>query len=59
MKVPGRAWLEFKVENKNGNSIIKQTAIFEPHGIIGILYWYFLYPVHSLMFEGMIREIAK
>ena len=59
MKVPGRAWLEFKVESKNGNSIIKQTAIFEPHGISGILYWYMLYPIHSLMFEGMIKEIAR
>lgn len=59
MKVPGRAWLEFEVEpNKAQGSIIRQTAIFDPIGLWGLVYWYALYPLHSLMFQGMLRRIA-
>lgn len=59
MKVPGRAWLEFEVEGENGKSVIKQTATFDPLGLTGILYWYFLYPIHALIFQGMLKEIGK
>jgi hypothetical protein len=58
MKVPGRAWLEFEVEPKADGSIIRQTAIFDPIGLWGIAYWYSLYPLHNLMFQGMLRRIA-
>ena len=59
MKLPGRAWLEFEVVANNGNtSTIKQTAIFEPVGIFGKMYWYSLYPLHQLIFAGMIKAIA-
>jgi uncharacterized protein YbjT (DUF2867 family) len=59
MKVPGRAWLEFEVEPlPNGGSRIHQTAIFDPLGLSGRLYWYALYPVHVLIFAGMLRGIA-
>lgn len=59
MKVPGRAWLEFNVEAKNGVSTIHQTATFDPLGLTGILYWYLLYPLHAYIFDGMLDEIAK
>ena len=59
MKVPGRAWLQFEVSGSGGQSVIRQTAVFEPHGLAGLLYWYALYPVHSLIFGGMLREIAR
>ncbi len=58
MKVPGRAWLEFEVEPENNGSVIRQTAIFDPVGLWGLCYWYVLYPVHAVMFRGMLRKIA-
>jgi len=58
MKLPGRAWLEFEVIEKENTSTIKQTAIFEPIGIFGKMYWYSLYPLHQLIFAGMLQAIA-
>lgn len=60
MKVPGRAWLEFEVvENSKGESTVRQTAIFDPVGLTGIVYWYSLFPVHEFVFRGMLRNICK
>ncbi|HET9917362.1 MAG TPA: SDR family oxidoreductase, partial [Candidatus Binatia bacterium] len=58
MKLPGRAWLEFAVEDKGEISLIRQTAIFDPIGVAGLMYWYVLYPVHKLMFGKMLNAIA-
>jgi uncharacterized protein YbjT (DUF2867 family) len=59
MRVPGRAWLEFKaLPQPDGQTLLSQTAFFEPKGLLGLLYWYALYPVHSLIFSGLIRQIA-
>jgi uncharacterized protein YbjT (DUF2867 family) len=58
MKVPGRAWLQFEVEPNSGGSLIRQTAVFDPAGLAGLLYWYALYPVHRWIFSGMLHEIA-
>ena len=38
--------------------IVRQTAIFEPVGLMGLAYWYGIYPLHALMFSGMIKRIA-
>lgn len=59
MKVPGRAWLQFEVAGDDRGSVVRQTAIFEPHGLAGLLYWYALFPIHGLIFAGMLRGIAK
>jgi uncharacterized protein YbjT (DUF2867 family) len=59
MRLPGRAWLQFEVRPDAGGSIITQTAIFDPVGVAGLLYWYSLYPVHSLVFSGMLRRVAQ
>jgi uncharacterized protein YbjT (DUF2867 family) len=59
MKVPGRAWLEFSVVPRAGGSVIRQTAVFDPMGLAGLLYWYLLVPVHAVVFRGMLRSIAK
>jgi hypothetical protein len=60
MKVPGRAWLEFEVTPVgNGQSEIRQTAIFDPVGAFGLAYWYALYPLHQFVFAGMLRNIAR
>jgi uncharacterized protein YbjT (DUF2867 family) len=58
MKVPGRAWLKFEVEPTNDGSVIRQTAIFDPAGLGGLLYWYALYPIHYCIFKGMLHQIA-
>ncbi|MFO7977819.1 MAG: SDR family oxidoreductase [Bacteroidales bacterium] len=55
MKVPGEAWLEFVIHQDN---ILRQTATFRPLGLLGRLYWYSLWPIHTLIFQGMIRKIA-
>lgn len=59
MKLPGRAWLEFEVQPLASGSTIRQTAIFDPRGLGGLLYWYALYPLHVLVFSGMLRAIAR
>jgi hypothetical protein len=59
MKVPGRAWLEFDAVPDGTGTILRQTATFDPSGLAGRLYWYGLYPVHQLVFAGMLRRIAK
>jgi uncharacterized protein YbjT (DUF2867 family) len=59
MKVPGRAWLEFEVEPTSSGSRIRQTATFHPAGLLGLAYWYGIYPVHALVFAGMIRGVAR
>ena len=58
MKVPGRAWLQFEVDGIPGGSRVRQTAIFDASGLAGLLYWYALYPLHRLVFAGMLRGIA-
>ena len=59
MKIPGRAWLEFEVSPDGGGALIHQTAVFDPVGLFGLLYWYALWPVHALIFGGMLRAIAS
>ena len=59
MKLPGRAWLEFEVESKGSSSTIRQTAIFDPVGWLGLAYWYALFPLHEAVFAGMLRGIAR
>ncbi len=59
MKVPGRAWLQFEINPTAGGSEIRQTAVFDPAGLFGLLYWYGSYPIHLVVFNGMLRRIAK
>ena len=59
MKLPGRAWLQFEVEGDAAGSLIRQTAIFDPRGLFGRLYWYALYPAHQVVFRAMLRGIAR
>jgi uncharacterized protein YbjT (DUF2867 family) len=59
MKVPGRAWLEFEVKPGTDGAIVTQTAIFDPSGLLGLLYWYGIYPLHAAVFRGMLAGIAR
>jgi uncharacterized protein YbjT (DUF2867 family) len=55
MKLPGEAWLEFRIDKQD---VLHQTATFRPLGLLGRLYWYSVLPFHGLIFRGMIRNIA-
>ena len=59
MKVPGKAWLQFEATPEGDHTQLTQTALFEPRGLAGTLYWYLLYPVHRLIFRDMVRAIAR
>jgi uncharacterized protein YbjT (DUF2867 family) len=60
MKVPGKAWLQFKlVPRQDGRVLLLQTAFFAPKGVLGWLYWYSLYPFHRLIFSGLIDAIVR
>lgn len=59
MKLPGRAWLEFKVTESADSMTIRQTAIFDPFGLLGLMYWYGIYLLHRLVFAGMLRGIVR
>ncbi len=58
MRLPGRAWLEFEVTAGPTGSTIRQTALFDARGLLGRAYWYGVYPLHHLVFNGMLRRIA-
>jgi len=61
LKLPGRGWLELDVAPLAGGSgsVIRQTATFDPRGLLCRLYWYVLFPVHVVMFRGMLAGIAR
>lgn len=58
MKLPGRAWLEFEVTRDTAGSVIRQTATFDPKGLLGRAYWYSVFPLHQFVFGGMLQGIA-
>ena len=59
MKLPGEAWLEFKLDNCDGKKTLVQTATFRPKGLLGRMYWFSMLPFHHFIFRGMIRNITK
>jgi uncharacterized protein YbjT (DUF2867 family) len=58
MKVPGDAWLEFRLNEKEGKWLLTQTATFRPNGIWGRTYWWSMYPFHLIIFAKMAKTIA-
>jgi uncharacterized protein YbjT (DUF2867 family) len=60
MKAPGEGWMEWQVKPQpEGAALLSQTAFFAPKGVFGFLYWYLLFPVHRLVFAGLIQKIAR
>lgn len=55
MKLPGKAWLEFKIQDHQ----LIQSAYFYPDGVSGRLYWYTLIPIHHVIFSNMAASILK
>jgi len=59
MKLPGEAWLKFKIIKKDEKSYLQQTATYRPIGILGRLYWYAMLPLHYFVFDGMAENVIK
>jgi uncharacterized protein YbjT (DUF2867 family) len=59
MKLPGEAWLEFRIMKKHHKLQLRQTATFRPRGLWGRLYWLAMLPFHYFLFNGMIKNIVK
>jgi uncharacterized protein YbjT (DUF2867 family) len=59
MILPGKAWLEFHLEERDGKTVVTQDALFEPRGLGGQLYWYVVSPFHFFIFPTMLRNIVK
>ncbi len=58
MKLPGRAWLDFEIQPDGDGARLRQTALFDPVGLWGLAYWYGVWPLHQVVFTGMLRSIA-
>lgn len=60
MRLPGKAWLQFEaIPRSDGGSTLRQTAFFEPQGLLGSLYWYAVVPLHTLIFGTMASRIVE
>ncbi len=59
MKIPGRLWLQFEVDQDDAGARIRQTTVFDPAGSVGLAYWYLFCPVHQLVFGGMLRGLSS
>ena len=60
MKLPGKGWLQFETAPEGpGSAMLRVTAYFEPRGLIGNLYWYSLFPVHTFIFRGLTAAISR
>ena len=59
MILPGKAWLEFHLEERDGKTVVTQDALFEPRGLGGQIYWYLVSPFHFFIFPTMLRNIVK
>jgi uncharacterized protein YbjT (DUF2867 family) len=59
MRMPGRAWLQFEVDPDEKGSLLRMTAIFDPIGVWGRMYWYLVYPLHFIVFNGIFKGIVK
>ena len=59
MKVPGKAWLSWEARPVEGGCELVQTALFEPRGLWGAIYWYAMYPAHQFIFSDMCDALAR
>jgi uncharacterized protein YbjT (DUF2867 family) len=55
MKLPGEAWLDFQLKD----GVLIQTATFRPKGLLGRTYWYIVFPLHGIIFKGLINVLTK
>jgi hypothetical protein len=58
MRLPGEAWLEFRIGSGEGSPVLHQRALFVPRGLLGDLYWWLVSPFHGVVFGSMLRNVA-
>jgi uncharacterized protein YbjT (DUF2867 family) len=59
MRLPGEAWLEFEVDRDGpAGTVLRQSAVFRPRGLLGRAYWYAVMPMHAVVFGGLLRSIV-
>lgn len=59
MRVPGEAWLEWQIQDKEGECVVTQVATFRPRGLWGRFYWYLLFPIHKFLFPGLCKSLFR
>lgn len=61
MKLPGEAVLQFEIEptDREDRTVLVQTALFRPKGLVGLAYWYVVLPFHGYVFRRMLQGIRK
>ena len=59
MKMPGKAWLEFQIEDEGSERRLSINAYFHTTSLWGRLYWYFFLPLHRFIFNRLIKQIEK
>ncbi|OYP37720.1 SDR family oxidoreductase [Rhodopirellula sp. MGV] len=60
MWLPGDAELDFTVRPITSDSTqVEMTARFRPRGLMGLAYWYSVYPLHGFVFPVMLRGIKR
>jgi uncharacterized protein YbjT (DUF2867 family) len=60
MRMPGSAWLQFEARPRgDGSVLLTQSAFFAPRGLSGLAYWYLLYPIHAMIFSGLIERVGQ
>ena len=59
MRLPGEAWIEWRMRPKEGGSYLEQRAIFAPKGLWGRAYWYSLLPFHAVIFGRLALRLAS
>jgi uncharacterized protein YbjT (DUF2867 family) len=57
MSIPGRLWLQFEVDPEGRYSMVRQTTVFDPSGVVGLAYWHLFYPIHRRVFSHMLGGI--
>jgi len=59
MRLPGEAWLEWRIDDEGSRRVVHQRALFVPRGLLGRLYWYAVSPFHGLIFQRLVEEVAR
>jgi len=59
MRMPGRGWLQYELRSDGDSTIVRQTALFDPVGVLGRLYWYSVLPFHHFVFNGTLKGVER
>ena len=59
LKIPGQAWLDFRIRPSKTEAVIEKTVVYASKGVRGLIYWYAVRRLHALVFDGMLRNMAS